>query len=77
METISPIPFKLIIAIVIAAFIGYLIGSKTKKEVKILTPESVKQVVKTDNQKFEKPQKTEEIKTSTATEENQTTPEKS
>ena len=75
METISPIPIKLIIAIVIAAFIGYLIGKQTKREVKILTPDPVKPAIKTDPEKFEKPQKSAENKISTDTAE--TAPENS
>jgi hypothetical protein len=69
METVNQIPHKLIIAIVIAAFIGYLIGKQTKREVKILNPDPVKPAVKTDSQKFEKPQKSAENKISTDTSE--------
>jgi hypothetical protein len=76
METISPIPIKLIIAIVIAAFIGYLIGRQTKTPVKNLTPDPVKPtVIKPDSKKFEKPQTTAENKISTDTEETPATPE--
>ena len=77
METVNHIPVKLIIAIVIAAFIGFLIG-RTKREVKFLTPDPVKPAVKTDNEKFEKPQKSAKNKISTDTEEKTpTTPENS
>jgi len=75
METISNIPIKLIIAIVIAAIIGYLIGRQTKREVKTLTPDPVTPAVKTDKEKFEKPQTTAENKISTEPAETPATPE--
>jgi hypothetical protein len=78
MEQISPIPIKLIIAIVIAAFIGYLIGRQTKNPVKIITPDPVKPtVIKPDSEKFQKPQAKAESKISTEPAETPATPKNS
>ena len=69
MEPISSLKVKIIFAIVIALFIGFLIGRNKKTEIKN-SVNTVKPEVKAERKPVEKAEKTPENKPSATTEEN-------